>query len=120
MEPEPPTPPPTRDEVYQQLLAVRCQLGERAAMVELVRAWERPLLFYVRRLVSGEDEALNVMQEVWLRVFTGLISLRDPGRLAPWLYTIARHTLMDRSRSPSRRACRRERASRSRSSASSA
>src|SRR4051812_6424089 len=87
-----------KDAVYQKLLLTRCQLGERAALEELVRTWERPLLFYVRRLIPAEADALHVLQDVWLKVFTGLGGLRDPGRLAPWLYSITRHTLMDHLR----------------------
>ena len=96
-----PTPSHTVDEaraIYDRLLVVRCQLGERGALEELVRRWERPLLFYVRRLLPAEPEALAVMQEVWVKVLSGLASLRDPGRLAPWLYALARHTLMDHLR----------------------
>jgi RNA polymerase sigma-70 factor (ECF subfamily) len=90
---------PTSDAIRERLLAVRCQLGDRDAMEELVRTWERRLLFYVRRFVTGgEDEALHVMQDVWLRVFSGINHLRDPDRLAPWLYTLTRRTLTDRLR----------------------
>lgn len=84
--------------IYDRLLVVRCQLGERGALEELVRRWERPLLFYVRRMLPAEPDALAVMQDVWVKVLTGLASLRDPGRLAPWLYALARHTLMDHLR----------------------
>ena len=99
----PPTAPPERSTddaraIYDRLLVVRCQLGERRAIEELVRRWERPLLFYVRRLIPAEADALAVMQEVWVKVLTRLSSLRDPGRLAPWLYTLARNTLMDHLR----------------------
>ena len=96
-----PAPSHTVDEaraIYDRLLVVRCQLGERGALEELVRRWERPLLFYVRRLLPAEQDALPVMQEVWVKVLSGLATLRDPGRLAPWLYALARHTLMDHLR----------------------
>ena len=87
------------DIILERMLAVRCQLGDRAAMEELVRTWERPLLFYVRRFVAGnEDDALQVLQDVWVKVFSGIGGLRDPDRLAPWLYTLTRRTLTDRLR----------------------
>jgi RNA polymerase sigma-70 factor (ECF subfamily) len=89
----------TSDTIRERLLAVRCQLGDRDAMEELVRTWERRLLFYVRRFATaGQDEALHVMQDVWLRVFSSINNLRDPDRLAPWLYTLTRRTLTDRLR----------------------
>ncbi len=83
------------ESLYQELLVVRCQLGERAAVEELVGRWERPLLFYVRRLVPVGRDPLHVMQEVWVKVLGGIGSLRDPARLAPWLYALARNAAMD-------------------------
>ena len=76
----------------RELLVLRCQAGERSAWTELVSAWERPLFYYLRRLVPTDEEALNLLQDVWLRVFSSLASLQEPERLAPWLYVIARRT----------------------------
>jgi RNA polymerase sigma factor (sigma-70 family) len=92
-----------RDRLRQELLVVRCQLGEREAMTELVERWERPLLFYVRRFVPDGRDPLHVMQEVWVKAIGGIGSLRDPARLAPWLYALARHAVMDHLREHYRR-----------------
>lgn len=85
-------------DIHAEQVVVRCQLGDRAAMEELVQAWEARLLYYVRRLVPAEQEPLQVMQNVWVRVFSGLGALRDPRRLAPWLYSLTRNALMDHLR----------------------
>ncbi|GIF25493.1 RNA polymerase sigma-70 factor (ECF subfamily) [Actinoplanes tereljensis] len=77
-----------------ELLIVRCRLGERAAFAELVRAWHDPVWNYVRRML-GPDRAEDVVQEVWLAVFRGLPKLNDPARFAPWLFTIARRQVTD-------------------------
>jgi RNA polymerase sigma factor (sigma-70 family) len=89
--------------LYQELLVVRCQLGDRQALAELVARWERPLLFYVRRLMPDGRDPLQVMQDVWVKVLGQIGSLRDPARLAPWLYTLARNAVMDRLREHYRR-----------------
>ncbi len=91
------------DRLYQELLVVRCQLGEREALEELVGRWERPLLFYLRRFVPDGQDPLQVLQEVWLKVLGDIRSLRDPARLAPWLYTLARNAVMDNLRDHYRR-----------------
>ncbi|WP_305075870.1 RNA polymerase sigma factor [Microtetraspora sp. AC03309] len=80
-----------------ELLVVRCQLGERAAFTELVAAWHVPVWTYVRRMLDAE-RADDVAQEIWLAVIRGLPRLRDPGRFAPWLFTIARRAVTDRLR----------------------
>lgn len=87
-----------RQSVQLELLVLRCQRGEREAFDELVRDWERPLFFYVRRLVAHEDEAWQILQEVWLQVLRGIGSLRDPNRLPVWLYVVARHVVTSHHR----------------------
>lgn len=80
-----------------ELLVVRCQLGEREAFAELVRAWHDPVWTYVRRMLGSAD-ADDVAQEVWLAVVRGLPRLRQPGRFPPWLFSIARRAVMNRLR----------------------
>lgn len=79
-----------------ELLVVRCQLGERDAFAELVQGWHPAVERYVRRMLAGPDD--DVVQEVWLAVFTGLPRLRQPERFAPWLFTIARRAITNRLR----------------------
>jgi RNA polymerase sigma factor (sigma-70 family) len=80
------------------LLAVRCQLGEREAFDELIRRWHEPLWKYARRLTGDEDAAAETVQEAWLRVVRGIARLRDPERLRAWLFGITRRVVMDRLR----------------------
>ncbi len=80
-----------------ELLAIRCQLGEPAAFDDLVNRWHAPLLNYLRRMASDE-EAPDLAQDVWLRVLRAMPGLREPARLRAWLFGIARRTVMDRLR----------------------
>lgn len=80
-----------------ELLVIRCQLGEREAFAELVRIGHDPVRDYVHRMLD-HDRADDVAQEVWLAVFRGLPRLREPTRFAPWLFTIARRAITDRLR----------------------
>ncbi|MBF8188338.1 sigma-70 family RNA polymerase sigma factor [Nonomuraea sp. K274] len=80
-----------------ELLVVRAQLGEHAALAELLARWRMPVWIYVRRMLDA-DRADDVTQEIWLSVVRGLPRLRDPGRFAPWLFTIARRSVADRLR----------------------
>ncbi|WP_169946670.1 RNA polymerase sigma factor [Microbispora sp. H11081] len=80
-----------------ELLVIRAQLGERGALPELLAGWRMPVWTYVRRMLDA-DRADDVSQEVWLAVVRGLPRLREPGRFAPWLFTIARRSVTDRLR----------------------
>lgn len=83
-----------KEGVYCELLVLRCRQGQRAALEELVRTWERPLFYYIRRLIDDEDEARQVLQDSWVGVLQGLGQLREPRKLPAWLYTIARTTAL--------------------------
>jgi RNA polymerase sigma factor (sigma-70 family) len=89
----------SKDEIHNELLALRCRQGRRDALEELVRTWERPLYYYLRRLVDSEQEARQVLQETWIKVLRGPPRLRRPERLPVWLYSIARKAAMSYLRS---------------------
>jgi RNA polymerase sigma factor (sigma-70 family) len=91
--PLPPLPDDPRG-AARELLVLRCRRGERAAWEELVAIWERPLLYYLRRMARSEGEAVAWLQDTWVRVFTSLGTLSDPARLAAWLYMIARRVAL--------------------------
>ena len=66
-------PDPRADE----LLAIRCQLGERAAFDTLVARFQQPLWRYARNLTGSDAAADDASQEVWLRALRGIVRLRD-------------------------------------------
>jgi RNA polymerase sigma-70 factor (ECF subfamily) len=83
--------------VSDELLIVRCQLGEPDALEDLVREWHPTLHGFVRRMV-GPAGADDVTQEVWIGILRGLPRLKDTARFAPWLFTIARRAVINRLR----------------------
>ncbi len=76
--------------IQSELLLLQHRRGERGALEKLVCLWERPLYYYVRRLVNSEEEAKDVAQDIWLNVFRKLRSVRDPAVFPAWLYQVAR------------------------------
>src|SRR5215470_8628849 len=78
---------------------MRCRRGDRMALEELIRTWERPLLYFIRRLVHDEADAWDVLQKTWMKVLSGISSLDEPGSLAPWLFRVARNTAFRHDRS---------------------
>lgn len=90
-------------ETSDALLVVRCQLGDEQAWEQLVGLWQPRLWRFIMRMVSDELRAEDVLQTVWLRVVRSMVRLKDPHRLAAWLYGIARATIADRFREQYRR-----------------
>ena len=81
------------EQLYEQVLLVRCQAGDEAAFAELVGRYAPRLRYFLRRMLDGGD-ADDVLQEVWLDVFRGLPHLRDAGAFPAWLYRLARDRVM--------------------------
>ena len=79
-------------------MALRCQSGEPGAFEDLIAIMERPLLYFAMSLTGSEDTALDVLQDVWLKVFRGIHKLQDPGALRSWLYSITHGIAVDRIR----------------------
>lgn len=86
------------DRVQFEWLALRCQAGEPPAFADLIAVMERPLLYYATSLTGNPDAALDVLQDVWLKVFRSIRNLKDPGSLRPWLYAITHGVAVDRIR----------------------
>jgi RNA polymerase sigma-70 factor (ECF subfamily) len=80
-----------RAAVRSEWLLVRHRGGDATALTELVELWERPLLYYLQRLLESEPDAWDALQETWLRAVRDLHRLRDERAFPAWLYTIARN-----------------------------
>ena len=81
-----------------QLVVVRCQLGERDAFDLLVKRWTEPLFRHAMTFARDRDQANDLVQDIWLRVLRNLHTLRDSARFRAWLFGIAHRVLMDRLR----------------------
>ena len=77
------------ERILGELLVLRCRRGDPAAWRQLIGHWEHRLLYYVRRLVGGERDAWDVLQQTWLAAYRALPALNEPRALRAWLYRIA-------------------------------
>jgi RNA polymerase sigma-70 factor (ECF subfamily) len=88
----------SEDRVRFEWLALRCQTDDPEAFADLIAVMERPLLYYATSLTGNQDTALDVLQDVWLKVVRNIRTLKDPGSLKPWLYAITHGIAVDRIR----------------------
>jgi RNA polymerase sigma-70 factor (ECF subfamily) len=91
-----------QDQIRSELLVLRYRRGDRAALEEIVSIWERPLFYYVRRLIGSEADAWDTLQDVWFQVIRRIDKLREPSALPAWLYRLAHNAAVSHLRnSPS-------------------
>jgi len=84
-------------------LVRRCREGDELAWEELVRRFQNRVLGLVSHYVRSREDARDVAQEVFIRVFRSLPNFENEERFVPWLLRIARTTAIDHTR---RRAAR--------------
>lgn len=80
-------------------LVARCRRGDTDAWPELVRRFS-PYVHAIamRGYRLSEQDAEDVFQEVFVRAWTNLHSLRDDGAIRPWLGQLTRRLAVDRLR----------------------
>ncbi len=79
------------DDIYDELLVLRCQDGDSDAIEELVGRWQHRLWRHAWHLTGKEDAAWDVVQEVWIALVRGIHRLDDPARFRHWAYRLVTH-----------------------------
>jgi RNA polymerase sigma-70 factor (ECF subfamily) len=79
-------------------LVQRCATGEESACAELVADHQRMVLQLAMNLLGDRDEALDLSQEVFLRVFRTIYRFRGQSSLRTWIYRIAVNQARNRHR----------------------
>jgi RNA polymerase sigma-70 factor (ECF subfamily) len=72
--------------------------GDRGAFDELVRRHERPTLRLVQRYVKSEEDARDVTQRAFVRVFERMAGFRFQSKFRTWLYRVAVNAALDHVR----------------------
>ena len=82
-----------------ELLVLSWQRGNRQqAADELAQLFERPLWYYIRRLVRSEDDAWDALQETFVSVLRSLRTIREGRALAAFVYRTARNAALAQHR----------------------
>jgi len=79
-------------------LVVRALKGREEGFEELVRRYQRPIVAYVYRMVGDYDAALDLAQEVFIKVYGSLTRYRPEFKFSTWIYRIAHNAAIDHLR----------------------
>lgn len=81
-------------------IASRAREGDLAAYVQLVERYRAPIIGYIYGITGMRDDAEELAQEAFCRVWEKLPGLRRRDRLVSWLYRIARNLAVSAARRP--------------------
>jgi RNA polymerase sigma-70 factor (ECF subfamily) len=82
----------------EALLVQRCAAGDEEASAELVAEHQRTVLQLAANLLGDRDEALDLSQEVFLRIFRTIHRFRGQSSLRTWIYRIVVNQARNRHR----------------------
>lgn len=88
----------SRNQIYDELLIVKCKLGDSAAFNELVGRWQGRLWHYAYCVTGSESAAWDIVQETWYGVIKGIRRLDDVSVFPRWIFRIANNKCVDRLR----------------------
>jgi len=71
------------------LLQFRDPATKEKAFTALIKKYQEKLYWHVRRMVVDHDDANDVLQNVFIRVWNALGNFREDSQLYTWLYRIA-------------------------------
>ena len=71
------------------LLQFHTAATKERAFTAIMKKYQEKLYWHVRRLVVDHDDANDVLQNVFIKVWNGLENFREDSQLYTWLYRIA-------------------------------
>jgi RNA polymerase sigma-70 factor (ECF subfamily) len=86
----------------QELVAIAVT-GFDGSFEELVRRYQRPISAYVYRMVGNYESALDLTQEIFIKVYNSLKRYRSEFKFSTWIYKIAHNAAVDHLRRNSTR-----------------
>lgn len=71
------------------LLQFRNLSTREAGFTAIIKKYQEKLYWHIRRMVVDHEDANDVLQNVFIRVWNGLENFREDSQLYTWLYRIA-------------------------------
>ncbi|HEX7940504.1 MAG TPA: sigma-70 family RNA polymerase sigma factor [Gemmatimonadaceae bacterium] len=84
--------------VREAALIQRCAAGDETAFAELVAEHQRMVVQLAMNLLGDREEALDLSQDVFIRVFRTIGQFRGQSALRTWIYRIAVNQARNRHR----------------------
>lgn len=89
---------PQPDALEERALIRQAQRGDRAAFERLVRRYEGGVLRLALQVVRSEEEAKDIYQEAFLKIYRSLGRFRFESRFSTWVYRVVMNVCLDHLR----------------------
>lgn len=96
---ETPSNPPVQPPTEVDLLIERCLAGDQLAWDSIVRLYWRKVFNVAYKFVGRHDEAEDLTQDIFLKVFRSLATFDRRANFQTWLISVSRNLCIDHYRS---------------------
>lgn len=83
----------------EQLLIEKMKNGDRTSFREVVERYKRKVYYLTLDLTGNHDDAEDLSQEVFIKVFKSVGNFKGDAKLSTWIHRIAINTYIDHTRS---------------------
>jgi RNA polymerase sigma-70 factor (ECF subfamily) len=90
-----------REQLDDRALVARILEGDRDRFSDLVKRYERRVINYVYRITHRYEDAHDLMQEIFVKVFLALDRYDPKYQFSTWLFRIAQNSAIDALRKKS-------------------
>jgi RNA polymerase sigma-70 factor (ECF subfamily) len=85
----------TPDQIFSELLIIRCQANDKAAQCLLWKRWNKKILKWSYDFIKDQDLAYEIAQESWISILSGIGRLKDVSLFRFWAYRIVQRRAAD-------------------------
>jgi len=90
-----------REQLDDRALVARILRGERDRFTDLVRRYEKRVINYVYRITHRYEEAHDLTQEIFVKVYVAIDRYDPKYQFSTWLFRIAQNSAIDALRKKS-------------------
>lgn len=70
-------------------LMLQLAAGDDLALKELMTRWQKPLVAFIQRYTGNAEDALDLAQETFVRVYESRARYKPTAKFSTWMFTIA-------------------------------
>ncbi len=85
----------SREQIYDELLVIKCRQADKDAFDELVGRWQKRLWHYAFKVTGSQSAAWDIVQETWYGIIKGIRKLEDVTVFPRWVFRIANNKCAD-------------------------
>lgn len=85
----------TPEQIFNELLIIRCQANDKVAQGLLWKRWHKKVLKWSYDFIKDQDLAYEIAQESWISILNGIGRLKDVSLFRFWAYRIVQRRAAD-------------------------